>query len=391
MKITHVIPFYAPAWGYGGPVRVSYDIANEFAKCGHEVSVWTTDAYDHSKRIGKLCEEMDGVKIRRFKNLSNKLAKGYNLFLPTGFKKYCKLNLKTADIIHLHSFYTVLNVVAAKYARKYKIPYIIHLHELPVAETMFGKVLIKKIFLAIWGKNLLKGASKVLALTQSEKELTLKAYPFLKGKIEVLPNAISLNKPLANSNLRKKYGYLDSNKIILSLSRLSNLKRVDKVINIFSIICSKDPSYRLIIAGPDEMGNLAKLKALAQKLEVTEKIKFTGAVVGPKKEHMYQISDLYMLLADYESFSITTLEAIFYGVLPVVSSKVGLAKDLEPSGAAVVIKTDSPEKTAELTMKAYDERRKYYSNMRSAIGRFSLKNISYTLETIYSGLNVDKS
>ncbi len=388
MKIVHVIPFFAPAWGYGGPVRVSYELAKCSAKAGHQVSVLTTDAYDHTRRIDQVCEEIDKVKIFRARNLSNKLAKDYNLFLPKGFSKLCQTNIKNADIVHLHSFYHFLNVIAARHCRKYKVPYLVHLHELPVAEPLFGKVAIKKFFNKLWGITILTGAKKIICLTEQEKELTIKAYPFLKSKIEILPNPLDPPKLLIKSttDLIKKYGYGKDDKILLSLSRLSDLKRIDRIIEGLAELAKTDPYYKLIVAGPDEMGNLAKLKQLACKLSVADQIKFTGAVVGQEKEDLFLLADLYVLLADYESFSITTLEAISYGKPVLLSPNVGIASELKPYNACAITQVNSPQDIAKAIEQAIKKKPITEKKRNNILQSFELKQIYKRLEKIYAAL-----
>ena len=81
MKILQVIPCFAPAWDYGGPLRVCYELSKELVQRGHEVTVYTTDAFNSKNRITKSEEVIDGIRVRRFKNLSNSLANKHNIFL----------------------------------------------------------------------------------------------------------------------------------------------------------------------------------------------------------------------------------------------------------------------------------------------------------------------
>ena len=46
MKILHVVPYFPPAYSFGGPVKAVYQIAKELVKRKHEVVVYTSDAKD---------------------------------------------------------------------------------------------------------------------------------------------------------------------------------------------------------------------------------------------------------------------------------------------------------------------------------------------------------
>ena len=43
MNILHVIPSFAPAWRYGGPISAAYGMTRALVRSGHEVTVFTTN------------------------------------------------------------------------------------------------------------------------------------------------------------------------------------------------------------------------------------------------------------------------------------------------------------------------------------------------------------
>lgn len=384
MKIAQIIPFFAPAWGFGGPVRVCFDISQEFVKKGHAVTVLTTDAYDHLKRINQVCEEIDGIKVIRFRNLSNRLAKGYNLFMPKEFKKYFKEHVKDYDIVHLHAFFTILNAVAAPICLKNKVPYVLHLHESPIPQKILGKVFLKKIFNALIGKKILFGASKILVPTSSEKKTIVDKFPILESKIEIIPNSIKATRVVEpdKAKLRKKYGFENEDKIILSLSRLSRIKRIDRALKNFSKI--KDPDFKLLIVGPDEGGNQKKLERLCNDLKLQKKVIFWGAVEGKEKDDLYFLSDLYLLLSEYESFSMTCLEALQHGLPLCLSKEVGVASDLFRFECGIYITNpDDSSKSAFQLEEAYNNKAILAKNCSMALSQFDIEKILSKIFKIY--------
>ena len=72
-NILFITPYFAPSWGYGGPPKVLHILSKELTRRGFNINVATTDAFDE-KRIGNLRETLNGVKIYRFRNISNYLA-----------------------------------------------------------------------------------------------------------------------------------------------------------------------------------------------------------------------------------------------------------------------------------------------------------------------------
>ena len=122
-KILIVSPFFAPAYSYWWIVRVAYDHALGLVKKWFDVTVITTDVFDEKKRLSKLNEEMDGIKVIRFKNLDNKLAKFQNLYIPFWMRKWMKNNISQYDVVHIHDIYNLPTYWACKYALKNNIKY----------------------------------------------------------------------------------------------------------------------------------------------------------------------------------------------------------------------------------------------------------------------------
>ena len=84
MNLLHVIPYYAPAWTYGGSVRAAADLARALVTAGHTVTVLTTDTLSATARITALNETIDGVEVVRVRNRSNALRGRLNLSTPVG-------------------------------------------------------------------------------------------------------------------------------------------------------------------------------------------------------------------------------------------------------------------------------------------------------------------
>ena len=127
-KILMIIPYFVPAYSYWWPINVAYSYASCLIKRGYNVTVITTDTMDKNNRIKKLEEVSDWIKIIRFKNFSNHLAKKYNIYLPIWFVKRIKNNIWNYDIVHMHDFFSYMNIVTSIYCKKYNIPYVVQPH-----------------------------------------------------------------------------------------------------------------------------------------------------------------------------------------------------------------------------------------------------------------------
>lgn len=318
-SILFITPYFAPAWSYGGPVRVTYDFANELVKLGNEVTVATTDALDNKKRNSRHYEILDGIKIFRFKNISNKFAKAYNLYIPFGFSKWLKENIDKFDVVHIHEMFTYQSMVAAKICLRRGKPFVIQPHgslNQYAKKSRFS--FIKKLIIRYFSRFIL-GGEAIIALTKEEKESILKTFRLEDSKVKIVPNGIDTEKlkKTGRINLYKLYNIKKDNKIVSFLGRIHFQKGLDRSIRAIALLKNRLKITFLII-GPDE-GEKSNLMKLAKELKIESSLVFTGILTGERKLKTLKSSELSILLSRSEGLPTTLLESAALG-LPIICS-----------------------------------------------------------------------
>jgi len=125
LRILHVTPYSPEAWAYGGIPRLAGTLTSGLARRGHHVTLCTTDAGDASTRLSSKdpgrrrlqpwsFATPDGVDVRVFPNLSNRLAYRLQLFLPFGLDDYLRQHAANFDVAHLHACRNAPGVIAAR-------------------------------------------------------------------------------------------------------------------------------------------------------------------------------------------------------------------------------------------------------------------------------------
>lgn len=319
-KILYVAPYFAPAWSYGGPVKVSYEFAKELIRLGNQVTVATTDALDSEHRNSKAYEELDGIKIFRFKNISNILAKSYNLYAPIGFSRWLKKNLSDFDIVHIHEFFTVQSIISSKTCSKMGKPFVVQPHGslLPYAKNSRFKF-IKRVVMKYFA-NLALSSQAIIVLTDKEKRDVSQIYPSIKSKIKIVANGIDCEelRKIKKIDLHKIFGIPKDNKIVAYLGRLHFQKGLDLVIKALALI-KDEIAVTLLVIGPDE-GAKKSLMKQAEELGVSNQIIFAGMMTGKKKLETLKSAELSILLSRSEGLPTTLLESAGLG-LPIVCSR----------------------------------------------------------------------
>ncbi|MGB9623131.1 MAG: glycosyltransferase, partial [Candidatus Bathyarchaeia archaeon] len=270
LRILQVVPYFPPAYAFGGPVKVAYQISRELAKRGHKVTVYTTDAKDFNSRL-ETCfnETVHGVRVYYFRNISLMLVRKLKLFVTPKLIPVAKETLKEFDLVHLHEYYTFQNAIIRGPAKKQGIPYVLQAHgSLPKVGSWRR---LKQLYDVFFGYRILRGASKVIALSNVEAE-QYRSMGIPEEKIAIIPNGIDLSE-YANlppkGSFRKKFNIPDDRKIILYLGRVHKIKGIDFLIRAYAHLRNemKFKDAILVIAGPDD-GYFEEAKALANSLGV---------------------------------------------------------------------------------------------------------------------------
>src|SRR5262245_46696 len=136
MHILHLIPYYVPAYAFGGVVRSCEGMTRALVRRGHDVTVLTTDAFDQTRRGACPVEEMvSGVRVLRCRNQSVWLRGRLNLSTPIGMRSLAREALADVDVVHCHEFRTVENFLVTPVATQLNKPLILSPHGTLTHET----------------------------------------------------------------------------------------------------------------------------------------------------------------------------------------------------------------------------------------------------------------
>lgn len=361
-----------------------FDLSRELAKRGHKVSILTTDMYKPDERYKiRNPEFIDGVKIIRFKYISDLLAWKYKIYISVGMLKFLKNNLKNYDIVHLQDLISPTAIVTMFYCRKYRVPYVLTSHG---SLTVFNENnLLNKLYCKIWGFKILQNASRVSAFTNDEFE-QYKKLGILENKIHIIPNGIYLSE-YANlpkkGNFRNKHSIKEDDPVVLYLGRIHKSKGLNTLLNAFKLLNEDLTNAKLVIVGPDE-GYLQELRNKSIELNLESRVIFTGPLYDEEKLEVYVDADVHVSPRKAEPFGLTLLESSACGT-PVISMKnCGISDFVEKVG----IVSDYNDKSINDSIKQIlnDERliNEIDVNGIKIVGKFfDWKNVALKFENLY--------
>jgi glycosyltransferase involved in cell wall biosynthesis len=386
MRILQVIPYFVPAYSYGGPVKVCFDISKELVRRDHQVTVVTTDVLDKNGRITKREETIDGIRVIRFKNISNQLAKNYNGYLPIGFYSWCRDNIQNFDIVHCHDFFTYQNIVIAHFCKKYDVPFIVQPHGTlsPVRQNARFRG-AKQLFMNFFS-DVLERSKNIIALTKNEKEEICLINNVLKDRVEIIPNGIKMEEfeNIHKIDLHEKYSIPKENKIIGYVGRLQYIKGIDISLGILAHLKSKI-DFTYLIIGPDE-GEKEKLEKIIEKLGLVDNVIFSGILTGKEKLEVMKSCGIFLFTSRNEGLPITILEVAALGVPQIISKNCHVPEIEEYQGGFEIDLEDTVRYTESIVRILLDADTSKNMSLRAreiATKIFNFNDIIKKIEKLY--------
>jgi len=319
MNILHVVPTYYPARRYGGPIVAVHGLCKALAARGHNVHVFTTNV-DGGATLDVPVDrpvDIDSVHVHYFPSTFPRLywSPAMRRALAEGIGQY--------DLVHIHAVYLWPGIAAARAAAKAGVPYIISPRGMLVRDLIRQKSrLVKTLWLRLLERRGFAGAAAIHFTAPLEWDEAKRVGLPLPSPF-VIPNGIDLApRPAVPRDPRT----------LLFLGRVSWKKGLDRVIEALPSL----PDVRFVIAGNDEEALTPRLRELADRLGVRDRVEFAGPVYGAAKDELLARATLFVLMSTSENFGNAVLEALAAETPVVLSPGVGVAEDVVAAGAGAI-------------------------------------------------------
>jgi len=213
------------------------------------------------------------------------------------------------NILHNHSLWMETNCYTAAAAQGTASKLVISPRGTLAAGALRRRRVVKTMLWPLLVGRATHGASAFHATSVQEYRDIRRAG--FRQPVALLPNGIDVPEwKDASPGPRRK---------LLFLGRLHPIKGIDRLLRAWSDLQGRHRAWDLVIAGPDEGGYEAQLRALANGLGL-ERVTFAGPLFGADKLAAYRAADLYVLPTHTENFAMTVAEALAAGT-PVVTTR----------------------------------------------------------------------
>lgn len=377
MKILHVIPYFYPAWAYGGPPRAVYEIAKRQVGLGHDVTVLTTNALEQNEVLSTGEVKIEGIKVIRLRNISNFLM--WNLHFPTPFMLNDKVGIKNYDVIHLHETRTLLNYLVVRLIKdKTRVIFspwgtIASNNSLTLIKKVFDLIFLKKI------KNTI-----AITLGQNNHEMELLRLTKIGQSNKLLPLGIDISffkNPPKKTKSRSELNFNEKDFIFVFLGRYSAAKGLELLVRSFHQLTHREDKVKLLLVGRND-GYENTLKSLIKTLGLKEKVIIKGPFYGKDRLKIYTAADCFVFTPIiFEETSTACLEALACQT-PVITTKKAEIPFLDQTDGVFQINDNINEVVKAMNM-AIKNHNKIKVNHQKVRDNFDWDNIVKKLQEYY--------
>lgn len=323
MKVLHVIPSVSPV--HGGPSHAIGLMERALGRLGVSVQVATTD--DDGPGARRVEPAGAGQGTRRYFRKRTEFYKVAPSMLP-----WLRRVVPASDVVHVHGLFSFTSIAAAWAARRAGVPFVVRpLGSLARYGVQRRRPLLKRLSLALFERRLLSAAAAVHFTSEAERiEADELGIPM---RAAVLPLGVEVPPEVA----RAEKG--DPSEVrLLCLARLDPKKNIDGLVQALALLADRGLRPRLAVAGTGAAAEADRLRSLAQRLGVDERIDWLGHVQAERKSELLAAADVFVLPSFTENFGIAAAEALAAGLPCVLGEGVALAAAVEQAGAGVAVR-----------------------------------------------------
>ncbi|MEK6958089.1 MAG: glycosyltransferase family 4 protein [archaeon] len=362
MRILHAVnSFYPCTGGLESAVRLQCE---ELIRLGHTCDVVTLEECPNGKKLGQ--EEKLG-KIMVFRVPFTDLR--YYKIAPSALDF-----VKGYDIIHVDGtgFFSDFLVLTKQ------------LHKKPVVVSTYGGVFhtknifaLKQFYFHFLQRIILKFADRVIAISRNDYSLFRK---IVWKNLVMVELGVDIGRFLAPKGRKEK-------NLFIFAGRLSENKMVENLLGAFAIAVKMEPSARLCIIGEDWEGLKAGLEGIAEKLGIGKSVLFTGKLGEKELLEYYSKADFFVSASGFESFGITTIEAMASGCIPIVNNIESFRNFIKDNESGFLVNFENHAGTAEKIVEVMrSEKEKTRKRAIEAAKKFDPRERAMELVKVYEAV-----
>jgi 1,2-diacylglycerol 3-alpha-glucosyltransferase len=381
MKILITTDTFYPM--INGVVISTSNLYSELKKLGHDVRILTLSNTKEDRIDGDIYY-LKAFKVKVYPDAKIK-------HIMVGELEKILIEWKP-DIIHSQTEFSTL--IAARYISKKTGAAHIHTYHTMYEEYLNYLFKGKIIRPGMVGKiaNLMFNRMDAVVVPTKKMEDYLKHIKVEKP-LHIVPTGLDIAKfqqritSEEKENLLEKYNLKDS-EILVYVGRVAEEKNIDEVLRYFKASLAEIPNLKLLVVGGGPY--LQKLKENVDKLEIKDKVTFTGMIAPDEIYKYYQLGKAFVTSSRSETQGLTYIEALASG-LPVICRKDPCVDGLIINGSTGYTYEDEKEFLTSVKKFVLNDsiRHEAIANAETKAKEYSAEIFGRRIDHIYNSLDLN--
>jgi glycosyltransferase involved in cell wall biosynthesis len=370
LKILFVVPYL----GFAGVI--SDMLAGHLANKGHELFVVghlpVKNRHMFLEEIQKLEEK--NIRFCSIQSISISIP-----VLVTEFPYFLSLEkiLKEVnpDLVHINCLPFLSTFQAAKIARKFHIPSVVHVHGV-IGKSNKLLDIAQYSFIKTIGHSVFRDATFLVCLTENDaKEIQSCGCP--PEKIRLVPNGVDVDKFTPCSKI--------GDNLLLWAGRFVPAKGLKYLIEALHFVVKNEPAVKLVLVGDGPF--FSKVQNMVKKFDLEKNLIFKGRVSHDDLPDILGTSSLYVLPSLKEGMPFALLEAMACGNAVICSDIPGINDVITHGENGLLVPTKNSKALANAILRLLidgDLRKKLGNNARQLmVEKYNWNIISEKIEQVY--------
>jgi glycosyltransferase involved in cell wall biosynthesis len=339
LRICMLTDCYPPAIG-GIEVHV-YSLASELTQLGHSVDVVTHRSLlseaEQCFAPTSLSEQPCGVTVHRLEGYVARVRGADPVIDPRIVREVQHILTATYyDVVHVHSFGSILGLVGLRTAKKLGVPALVTKHSLVMAPTR--PALINRILLQVEYWIAKQWVDGIIAVSQaSADEIVGLGLP-----IYVIPSGVDSERWRPDADLRARMrgmlGYGEDHIVIGYLSRMVPSKGAAILPNLAERMACLVPNARFLAIGDGPLRQ--RLQGEIDKLGLQTIFTLLGSRPWQDTPAYLNAMDIFVFPSYREAFGLALVEAMSCGLPSVARISAGAKEILSHGESGYLAATD---------------------------------------------------
>lgn len=245
-----------------------------------------------------------------------------------------------------------------------------------------------------WKKRMLRSCDLVLPVSEFTRLKMIELYGLEEQKLTTLNNCLDPflpqpSKAIKEATLLQRYGFTETNKVLLTLTRMSSVDRYkgyDQVIQSVYKLKNICPDLRYLLVGNYDEVEKVRLQKIIRQLDLKQQVILAGFIPDEELASHYNLADMYIMPSQKEGFGIVFIEAMFYGK-PVIAGNVDGSTDALKNGLfGLLVDPSNQEQINDAIVEVFKNKEQYIPKKEEVMKYFSYEVYKSNLQNALSKL-----